>query len=147
MNSEKPRCKATTKNGAPCKAAPMAGGFCFLHGNPNKASELARIGGRKNRRERHPSPYALPKLDGLGSVLERIQYIFDEAMAGSMRPAVANVLLKVTDLQARVLEKTRFEQQIAELQKQVNTLKSMINIRDLTNSISEGESDEPSSEQ
>jgi hypothetical protein len=67
-------------------------------------------------------------------------------MAGSMRPAVANILMKVTDLQTRVWEKTRFEQQIAELQEQVTTLRSMINLRDFTRSISEGESDEDSSD-
>jgi hypothetical protein len=146
MSSERAQCKATAKNGAPCKAAPMASGLCFLHGNPNKASELGRIGGKQNRRERRPGAYALPKLDGLGSASERLQWIFDETMAGSMPPAVANVLMKVTESQTRVWEKTTFEQQIAELQEQVNTLKSIINIRDSTNSISESESDEPSSE-
>jgi hypothetical protein len=145
MSSERARCKAITKNGAPCKAAPMASGFCFLHGNPNRVSELGRIGGKQNRRERRPSGYALPKLDGLGSALERLEWIFDESMAGSMRPAVANILMKVTDLQTRVWEKARFEQQIAELQEQVTTLRSVINLRDST--ISEGESDEDSSEQ
>src|ERR1035438_7925702 len=146
MVGERARCKTITKNGTPCKAAPMASGFCFLHGNPNRASELGRIGGRQNRRERTPSGYAPPKLDGLGSALERLQWIFDESMAGSMRPAVANILMKVTDLQTRVWEKTRLEQQIAELQEQVTTLSSMINLRDFTSSISEGESDEDSSD-
>jgi hypothetical protein len=147
MNSERTRCKAMTKNGAPCKAAPMASGFCFLHGNPSRASELGRIGGKQNRRERRPSADALPKLDGPRSALERLQWIFEESMAGSIRPAVANILMKVTDLQTRVWEKTRLEQQIAELQEQVTTLRSMINLRDSTSSISEGESDEDSSEQ
>jgi hypothetical protein len=147
MSSERPRCKASTKNGAPCKAAPTASGLCFFHGNPNKASELGRVGGKQNRRERRPSAYALPKLDGLGSALERLQWIFDESMAGSIRPAVANILMKVTDLQTRVWEKTRLEQQIAELQEQVTSLRSMINLRDFTSSISEGEGDEASSEQ
>jgi len=146
MSTERARCKAITKKGAPCKAAPMAGGFCFLHGNPNRASELGRIGGKHNRSERRPREYALPKLDGLGSALERLQWIFDESTAGTMRPAVANILMKVTDLQTRVWEKTRFEQQIAELQEQVTALRSMINLRDFTSSISEGETDEPSSE-
>jgi hypothetical protein len=147
MSSERARCKAITKiNEAPCKAAPMASGFCFLHGNPNRASELGRIGGKQNRRERRPSGYALPKMDGLGSALERLQWIFDQSMAGSMRPAVANILMKVTELQTRVWEKARFEQQIAELQEQVTTLRSTINLRDFTSSISEGESDEDSSE-
>jgi len=42
------RCKAKAKSGKPCGAAATAGGLCF-HANPDKASELGRIGGRKNR--------------------------------------------------------------------------------------------------
>ena len=147
MNSGRARCKAMTKNGAPCKAAPMASGFCFLHDNPSRASELGRIGGKQNRRERRPSADALPKLDGPRSASERLQWIFEECMAGSMRPAVANILMKVTDFQTRVWEKTRLEQQITELQEQVTNLRSMINLRDFTSSSSECESDEDSSEQ
>jgi len=41
-------CKALTKKGQPCRAAATAGGLCFFHANPNKASELGRIGGRSN---------------------------------------------------------------------------------------------------
>lgn len=140
MKTDKTSCKAIAKSGKPCKAAPTASGFCFFHGNPNMASQLGRIGGKKNRPERHPSVNLPPKLDGLRSVLERTEYIFDETRAGSMSPAVAHALLKTTDLQTRVLEKTRLEQQIADLQQQMNDLKSMMNIRDLTDDISEAES-------
>jgi len=77
MKNERPGCKGIAKNGAPCTAAPMVSGWCFFHGNPERASELGRIGGKQNRRERRPSEYDLPKLDGLASVLERLQWIFD----------------------------------------------------------------------
>ena len=40
------RCQGRTKSGKPCRAAATAGGLCFFHANPNKASELGRIGGR-----------------------------------------------------------------------------------------------------
>jgi len=36
------RCKARTKAGKPCRAAATAGGLCFFHANPEKASELGR---------------------------------------------------------------------------------------------------------
>ena len=68
-------------------------------------------------------------------------------MAGSMRPAVASILMKVTNSQIQVLEKTRLEQQIADLQEQVTTLRSTISLQSFTNSISEGECDSDSSEQ
>jgi hypothetical protein len=44
MNSSS-RCKGQTKSGNPCRAAAIAGGLCFFHANPNKTSELGRIGG------------------------------------------------------------------------------------------------------
>jgi hypothetical protein len=43
------RCKAQAKSGKPCRAAATAGGLCFFHANPDKASELGRIGGRNKR--------------------------------------------------------------------------------------------------
>jgi hypothetical protein len=43
------RCAGQTKGGKPCRAAATAGGLCFFRANPNKASELGRIGGRKRR--------------------------------------------------------------------------------------------------
>ena len=45
---KKNRCHGRTKDGKPCRAAATAGGLCFFHANPNKASELGRIGGRRN---------------------------------------------------------------------------------------------------
>ena len=43
-------CGAKTKRGRPCKAAVVYGThFCALHGNPTRAAELGRMGGRKNR--------------------------------------------------------------------------------------------------
>jgi hypothetical protein len=75
------------------------------------------------------------------------QWIFDESMAGSIRPAVASILMKVTNLQIQVLEKTSLEQQIADLQEQVTTLRPMISLQSFTNSISQAECDDDSSEQ
>jgi hypothetical protein len=37
-------CKALAKTGKPCRAAATAGGLCFFHANPAKASELGRSG-------------------------------------------------------------------------------------------------------
>ena len=43
-------CHATTKRGTPCQAPAMAGSpFCSFHANPDRAAELGRMGGRKNR--------------------------------------------------------------------------------------------------
>jgi hypothetical protein len=125
----------------------MKSGFCHFHENPNRAAQLGRLGGQNNRREKGSSAHAFPKMAGCESALEILQGIFEASRAGSMRPAVANILLKVINLHTEVWAKTRVEQQIAELQKQLTALKSTINIQNFSNSFcgveydSEGECD------
>lgn len=142
MNHEKPRCKALAKSGKPCGAAPTPTGLCFFHGNPNKASELGRIGGKRNRRPKGKNAHPVLKLDGAASALDRLESLYHGVETGSIRPPVANVLIKLTDLQVRVLEKTVIEDQIAKLQEQLRILKSMNSTRDFETSMSEVEDDE-----
>jgi hypothetical protein len=142
MNPEKPRCKAPTKSGNPCGAAPTATGQCFFHSNPHKASELGRIGGKLNRRRTGESAHSLTNLDGADSASERLECLYQDVRTGSIRPPVANVLMKLTDLQVRVREKTVIEQQIGALEEQVRTLKSVIKLQDIERSMSQVENDE-----
>jgi hypothetical protein len=139
MNPEKPRCKALTKSGNPCGAAPTATGLCFFHGNPNKASELGRIGGRRNHRPKGENAHPVPKLEGAASASARIESLYHDVKTGSIKPPVANVLIKLTDRQLRVQEKTVIEDQIAKLQEQLRILKSMIDTRDIEASMSDFE--------
>jgi hypothetical protein len=129
MNPERPRCKALTKDGKACGAAPTSTGLCFFHGNPNKASELGRIGGKRNRRNNENIANPALKLDDAASVSERLESLFHALETGSARPAVATVQLKVIDLLFRVREKTVIENQIQELGEQLRSVKSLITMR------------------
>jgi hypothetical protein len=40
------RCKGTKKNGAACTAWAKEGGLCYFHANPDKTSELGKLGRR-----------------------------------------------------------------------------------------------------
>jgi hypothetical protein len=60
---------------------------------------------------------------------------------------VANVLIKLTDLKLRVLEKTAMEDQISKLQAQVRDMKSLIKTREIETSMSEFEGDEVESDE
>jgi hypothetical protein len=142
MNPDKPRCKALTKSGQPCGAAPTRTGLCFFHGDPNKASVLGRIGGKRNRPPKGENAHPVLKLNGAASASERLELLYHEVETGSIRPPVANVLIKLTDLQVRVQEKTVIEDQIANLQEQLRILKSTIAMRDFETSMSEVEDDE-----
>jgi hypothetical protein len=142
MNPEKPRCKALTKNGKPCGAAPTPTGLCFFHGNPNKASELGRIGGKRNRRRKEEKARPLLKLDDSASASDRLDSLYHQVESGSIPPPVANVLMKLTHLRARLQEKTVIEDQIANLEEQLRLLKSTIEMRDIETSMPEVEGDE-----
>ncbi len=45
------KCRATTKAGRQCAAPAVRGGtYCALHADPDRAAQLGRKGGAKNRR-------------------------------------------------------------------------------------------------
>jgi len=45
------KCKAKTKAGRPCAAPAVRGGiYCALHADPERAAQLGRKGGTKNRK-------------------------------------------------------------------------------------------------
>jgi len=88
MNPDKPRCKALTKSGQPCGAAPTPTGLCFFHGDPNKASVLGRIGGKRNRRPKGENAHPVLKLNGAASASQRLELLYHEVETGSIRPTV-----------------------------------------------------------
>jgi hypothetical protein len=118
QNNPNPRCKALAKSGKPCRAAATPGGLCFLHANPNKASELGRIGGRS----RHPSVLEgadpLPKLETAGAVQEAVGKLFADVHAGKVHPRTAASLRSLMSLQLQAIKATDLERRIAELEKQ-----------------------------
>jgi hypothetical protein len=69
------RCKAIAKSGEPCRAAATEGGLCFFHANPDKASELGRIGGRGNRRAAGENADPLPTLDNALAVRDTVDSV------------------------------------------------------------------------
>ncbi len=70
------RCHSRTKAGKPCKAAPTANGLCFFHANPDKVSELGRVGG-KSRKAKSTGIFddwqaALADVEGVHDSLNRV---------------------------------------------------------------------------
>ena len=76
------RCKTKTKSGKPCRAAATAGGLCFFHANPDKASELGRIGGRSKRRAAGVNTDPLPTLDNALLVRGTVDRLIADVDAG-----------------------------------------------------------------
>ena len=142
MKPKKPRCKAFTKSGKPCGAAPTDTGLCFLHGNPAKASQLGRIGGLRNRGLKLVNVHSMPKSEGAASASAEIEFLYHAVQTGLIKLAVANVLIKLTELRLRVQERTMMQDQASRLEAQVGELKSLINTKQIESSTSEFGGDE-----
>jgi hypothetical protein len=112
MNS---RCGARAKSGKRCRAAATAGGLCFFHANPNKASELGRLGGRKKRRAAEIVD-PLPVLDSAVAVRDTLARLITDVHAGKVPPRVAASLAPLMNLQLRAIETAGLEQRVARLE-------------------------------
>ena len=106
-----------TRKGEPCRAAATAGGLCFFHANPDKASELGRIGGRSNRHAASEITDPLPTLDSALAVRETGARLINDLVAGRIQPRVASVLVSLLSLQLRSIETTNLEVRVAALEK------------------------------
>jgi hypothetical protein len=125
------RCRAIARSGRPCRAAPTDNGLCFFHRYPNKAKELGSIGGRRNRRPSAWTTDALPRLDAGTSAVDSLDWIYDQVRTGAMAPKTATSLVQVITAKERIADKMVIQRQMAEMQDDMRTLKSMIRIRDI----------------
>jgi hypothetical protein len=133
FKNESTRCKGTTKRGEPCRAAATAGGLCFFHANPNRASQLGRIGGRSKRNAAaetaDPLPLSnsntgrggtrkiigfppfeatpLPLLDDAIAVRDTVTRLIADVHEGKVQPKVAAELAALLSLRLRALDAVR----------------------------------------
>ncbi len=110
------RCKAHAKSGQPCRAAATEGGLCYFHANPDKASQLGRIGGRNNRHATGENVEPLPTLDNLTAVRDLVARLITDVYAGKINPRVAAGLAPLLNLQMRAIETEDLERRIAKLE-------------------------------
>src|SRR6267378_1355604 len=97
------RCQSQAKSGKRCRAAATEGGLCFFHANPNKAAELGRIGGRKNRHSAAETVDPLPKLETAVAVRDAVAQLIADVYAGTIHPRVAAGLAPLLNLQLRAI--------------------------------------------
>jgi hypothetical protein len=87
-SDERAHCQAQAKSGEPCRAAATEGGLCFFHANPNKAAELGRLGGRRNRRAAGEDLSPLPTLDNALAVRNMAARLVDDVYTGRISPRI-----------------------------------------------------------
>jgi hypothetical protein len=112
-------CKAKAKSGKRCKAAATDGGLCFFHANPNKASELGRIGGRSKRHIPAENAEPLARLDNGIAVRDTVDRLIAGVYSGKVQPRIAASLAPLLNLQMRAIEASDLERRLAELEKRL----------------------------
>jgi hypothetical protein len=95
----------------------MEGVLCFFHANPNKASELGRIGGRKNRHYDSEDLDPLPNLEGVTAVRDTVARLIAEVYGGRVHLRIASGLAQLLNLQLRLIETTALERRLTEVEK------------------------------
>jgi hypothetical protein len=111
-------CKAKTKAGNPCKAIPFAKGLCAFHVDPNRAAQLGRMGGQKNRRI---IPDSASEAISIPRTAEAVTNLLAETMAGiharRLDPKIGNVMAYLGTALLNAFETAELERRIADLEK------------------------------
>jgi hypothetical protein len=110
------RCAGTTKAGKPCQAAATEGGLCFFHANPNKASELGRIGGGKRRKPGVENTEVLAAVETAVDVKNLVSRLIVDVSTGKVNPRAAAGLVPLLGLQLRTIEVADLEVRLRKLE-------------------------------
>jgi len=113
-------CKAKTTAGKPCRAAPMAGGLCFLHANPERVRALGQAGGRKNR-YRVPDVPMLPAEINATVVRDILAQAILDVRSNILAPRAAVALAQLSNTLLRVIQMTELDLRIAKLEQAAST--------------------------
>jgi hypothetical protein len=114
----KSHCKGRTKAGKACGAAASDGGLCFFHANPNKASELGRIGGRSHGHAVAEGGDLLAPLDNAVALRDAVGRLIADVLAGKIDPKVAAVLPPLLTLQLNAIRVADVARQLAAVEQQ-----------------------------
>lgn len=118
------RCRGKTTAGKPCRAAATDGGLCFFHSNPQKAAELGRIGGRRNRYV-FADPDSPPlAIESAKEVRNSVSRLINDVYSGKLSPRIAAGLGPLLNLQLRAIEATDVEQRLAKLEQEQSQLRA-----------------------
>lgn len=113
----KAKCKAKTKAGTPCRAPAVEKSLCFFHAHPEKAAELGRDGGRKNR---HRIPIASELAPCRLRSFEDVQLLLEEAInnvrQGPFDLRAANSIGFLAGILLKAIEHGRIEERLAQLE-------------------------------
>jgi len=95
----------------------VEGGLCFLHGNPDKARELGRIGGRSKVRAMREAADPLPPLDNAVGVRDAMAQVIADAAVGKRSSEDAECLVSMLTQQLHAIEVAVLEEEVKGLER------------------------------
>lgn len=112
------KCQATTKAGGHC-AAPVVRGssLCALHSDPNRAAELGRKGGARNRKVYDLDVRDIPVPESAKDVKQMLAETMADIRAGRMDPKLGSTLGYLGLALLRAFEVAQFEERLEQLEK------------------------------
>jgi len=105
-------CRAKTKAGKACKAVAVNHGLCAFHADPNRAAQLGRLGGRKNRRYGLRSDASsVPAPQTAKDVKNLLAEVMADIHNGRLQPKIGSIMAYVGTalLKASFRHQIRFE--------------------------------------
>lgn len=115
-------CSARTKSGNECRAGAVTGTkFCALHGDPARAAELGRMGGRRNRHYVDTEPISITP----PSTPEDVKNVLAQAMADvrakKLEPRIATALTYMSRVLLDAFATTDLQKRLERLEQEVRT--------------------------
>ena len=99
------KCRARTKAGRQCAAPAVRGGaYCAIHADPNRAAELGRKGGARNRKMYHGEIQEVPVPKSAADVRRVLAEVMAETRAGKMDPKLGSTLAYMATALLRAYE-------------------------------------------
>ena len=114
------RCSARTKLGNACKAPAVTGTrFCALHGDPDRAAELGRMGGRRNRHYVDMEPVTIAPPDTPEDVKNVLRQAMADVRAKKLEPRIATALTYMSRALLEAFTATDLQKQLESLRQEV----------------------------
>jgi hypothetical protein len=116
------KCSARTKQGKECRAAVVVGTrFCALHGDPERAAELGRMGGLRNRHYVDPEPVTIAPPETPEDVKNVLRQAMADVRAKKLEPRVATALTCLSRVLLDAFAVTDLQKQLESLRQELRT--------------------------
>jgi Family of unknown function (DUF5763) len=118
MEIDKTKCRGTTKRGMRCNANATPNGLCYFHADPKRASELGRLGGRKNKKQFLISDdQEVPAPVTAEDVRMRLSDLIADVMNGRRDPRIATTVAFISQHLLKAIEISALEDRLEQLER------------------------------